>query len=461
MQYSPNSTAAYLQGKIDEYVKQQARDTIEQNVRKDKYARYARIPDGNACDFCKMLGSRGFVYHSEESAALEGSLFDKYHPFCNCQIAVAFSPQLQKYWKNRVKVSRGYADDAELVRTGYKGDEVLRKVDIDELYDEYRKIGKQFTSGSRYRDYMTGEKASRLTNDKFAEYQEMLDSATDVDELHEIGDRIVKEWKPGKGGRDKKQWHQLSAYAQRLEKQLQAQEARPLASMPFKKASTMQEATERVSAYVDTSAYKSKVDIKGMDIDAANSLLKSLDAVYGSYDVEKLHSIQRMNKRSNMFRDTQAEAAYQWLIGDLFYNADFVKTKKAMLAHRAEGKALTEQVLGGDIDAYIAKNAGNSAKVKYATALRDTKRALVAQSYDNFEEVAYAHELGHMLDDKVFRKVKGFDKAASREKYAGGISAYATSSSNEYIAESFSAFYVGETEILDPALVRIFEEAMS
>ena len=310
------------------------------------------------CMFCTMLASRGFVYHSADTASHA-------HPDCNCRIVPS--------WDKKNPAVEGY--------------------DPDKYYDMWKHP-----------------------------------------EKYEKGETLAEK---------------------------QAQERRALFNVPFKKASTMQEATERVSAYVDTTAYKSKVDIKGMDLDAANSLLKGLDAVYGAYDVEKLRSIQRMNKRSNAFRDTDAEAAYQWLLGDLFYNADYVKTKKAMLAHRADAKALTAEVLGGDIDAYIAKNAGNASKVKYATALRDTKRAVVGQSYDDFEELVYVHELGHMLDDKAFHKVKGFDRAASREKYAGGISAYATASTQEYIAESFTAFYIGETEILDPALVRIFEEAMA
>ena len=44
-------------------------------------------------------------------------------------------------------------------------------------------------------------------------------------------------------------------------------------------------------------------------------------------------------------------------------------------------------------------------------------------------------------------------------KDAGNISEYAVSTNAEYIAESFSAFWYGKTDILDPDLVKIFQGA--
>lgn len=44
--------------------------------------RYARVPTGaETCDFCLMLASRGFVYHSESSAAV-----DHVHERCDCRV---------------------------------------------------------------------------------------------------------------------------------------------------------------------------------------------------------------------------------------------------------------------------------------------------------------------------------------------------------------------------------------
>lgn len=255
-------------------------------------------------------------------------------------------------------------------------------------------------------------------------------------------------------------WQHPEKYAD--EQATEKEEAfKSLIDRPFTGVADIKQATTRAERFVDLSAYKAKLDLRGMSVDAANSLLKPLEAVYDAYDVSPLRSIQRMNKRSAQFKNTTAEAAYQWMIGDLFYNADYVKTAKAIAAHRAEGRSLVEDVMRMDIDAYIRKNAGNIRKVRYAEALRDTGRPLVALAYDaEYEELVYAHELGHMLDDRIFRKLKDFDRKASFEQYAAGISAYATSDTKEYIAESFCAFYAGETRGLDPALVKLFRDAM-
>ena len=255
-------------------------------------------------------------------------------------------------------------------------------------------------------------------------------------------------------------WQHPEKYAD--EQATEQEEAfKSLIDRSFTGAADIKQATERAERFVDLAAYKAKLDLRGMSVDAANSLLKPLEAVYDAYDVGPLRSIQRMNKRSAQFKNTTAEAAYQWMMGDLFYNADYVKTAKAIAAHRAEGRRLVEDVMRMDIDAYIRKNAGNIRKVRYAEALRDTGRPLVALAYDaEYEELVYAHELGHMLDDRIFRKLKDFDRKASFEQYAAGISAYATADPKEYIAESFCAFYAGETKGLDPALVKLFRDAM-
>ena len=48
--------------------------------------RYARVPTGaETCDFCLMLASRGFVYHSTSSAAV-----DHTHDSCDCRVVVGF-----------------------------------------------------------------------------------------------------------------------------------------------------------------------------------------------------------------------------------------------------------------------------------------------------------------------------------------------------------------------------------
>lgn len=188
MEYDPNLTVTYLAGLVDKLVKDQGRDTIKRNVSKDPNARYARIPNGNACDFCKMLGSRGFVYHSEEKASISKNTGDEYHKKCNCQIAVSFDPFIERYWVGNVHVSRGYADDAQVVVPGRDGSDVLRKVDIDELFEQYKAAGNRYNKRSVYKDYST-------MPDFMQDPLEYLRSAETEEELRERADEVLKAYK--------------------------------------------------------------------------------------------------------------------------------------------------------------------------------------------------------------------------------------------------------------------------
>lgn len=200
MEYSPNLTARYLAGKIDEYVKFQGRDTLTSNAARDDRARWARIPDGKACDFCNMLGSRGFVYRSAEKAGEHND----YHPHCNCQVAVCFEPDMDYYTKNGVRVPRGYdPNDPEHAML------------IDDLYAEYKAAGKRYTSSSTYRVFY-----NRMGTEQFHEAMRRLSDAKTLDELHEVGREIVDEWPGGAANADPDQWEEMSRHAREMEEAL-------------------------------------------------------------------------------------------------------------------------------------------------------------------------------------------------------------------------------------------------
>lgn len=227
MEFDPEATIAYLGGKVDEYVKHQGRQTVSMNAEMDKNARYARVPDGNACDFCRMLGSRGFVYHSEELAGgkAHGTKWDTYHPYCNCQIAVSFDYVQDEYYKNGVKVRRGYADDGIVTVTGRDGSDRMRKVDIDALYDEYKRAGKEFsTPAKRKRDEKAASRnlmgGTKLPPDEFQAAMQSLADAQTLDELHAQGQAIVDDWPRNDYGRNVEQWDEMSRLAQEREREL-------------------------------------------------------------------------------------------------------------------------------------------------------------------------------------------------------------------------------------------------
>ena len=223
----------------------------------------------------------------------------------------------------------------------------------------------------------------------------------------------------------------------------------------FKPFETQAQAREYVSQFVDTSAYKARFDIGKMDVSNANGLAKALHDVSQRYEFE-LHSIQPMNFRSNMFKGSNADAAYQWFTHDLFFNPNYLKSASAFQKHVQEGLEAQEYLLG-NIEQLKAKSGISKAQERFIRGLEKSGRGGVSTSVEGI----FLHELGHMLDDQVLRrafKEYGFDVSASMEKYASRISAYSTSDNREYVAESFAAYMLGESERLDPALVSIFNK---
>lgn len=90
---------------VDTWVKYSGRDTIARNVKLDPAKpRFARVPSGKTCAFCSMLASRGWVYHSEETAGA----VSKFHEHCDCQIVPS--------WEHKDAHVRGFDPDADYER---------------------------------------------------------------------------------------------------------------------------------------------------------------------------------------------------------------------------------------------------------------------------------------------------------------------------------------------------------
>ncbi len=98
---NPANTLAILDGAIQRHILYGARETIRRNVDQDRSRpRWARVPSGaHTCAFCLMLASRGFAYHSRESAGHMAS----YHDDCDCMIV----PE----WESTKAIIDGYDPD--------------------------------------------------------------------------------------------------------------------------------------------------------------------------------------------------------------------------------------------------------------------------------------------------------------------------------------------------------------
>ena len=231
----------------------------------------------------------------------------------------------------------------------------------------------------------------------------------------------------------------------------------------FTPAKTREEAEAYANQFV--SSYKSKysgnVSYKGVDVEYANASNRVLTEVFQRYNIDTLGNITPMNKRENRWKDTTADAAYQWGgNGYLFFNSAFYKNSKTLDSHIKEGNDLLQTVLNG-VDILLKKDISET-KRNYIEALVESGCQCVAQKLpkEEYATATFVHESGHMLDDKIFGKIfkeQGFDVKESMINYGKKISGYAVSSRQEYVAESFASYWYGLE--IDPALEKIFKEA--
>ena len=77
-----------MRGSSQRLVQDWGRQTMLDNIASDPARpRFARMPSGKTCKFCRMLAGRGAVYHTAASA---GALSD-FHDLCDCQIVTSYT----------------------------------------------------------------------------------------------------------------------------------------------------------------------------------------------------------------------------------------------------------------------------------------------------------------------------------------------------------------------------------
>lgn len=133
-----------LVDRVDFEIKRSAGECVYRNGKRDPLKpRFARVPSGSeTCRFCIMLASRGFVYHSKETAG-EGS---HYHANCDCRIVPGF--------------------DGETMVAGY---------DPDALYDQWKHPEKypelQEARNARRRELYAEKRSTRRTDGQMLKTQ--------------------------------------------------------------------------------------------------------------------------------------------------------------------------------------------------------------------------------------------------------------------------------------------------
>ena len=222
---------------------------------------------------------------------------------------------------------------------------------------------------------------------------------------------------------------------------------------PFTPAKTIEEAQEYAQQFCKQNfmdrTFKGQVDFKGISLEHANAINRSLTEAYSRFpEMEKLSGIKAVAPGSRIgkkaFKDgADALFSYSPIEHGIFINKDVLKNPKTLDAYMQRSKDAWDLVMNN-----LDKLSGRQRELaeRYARAGRE----LV--SGDTIEGL-FTHELGHhvqwtMLDPKTTNSI-----TSRMQQYAPHLSGYATASNSEYLAESFAAYMKGETDLLDPEYV--------
>lgn len=310
---------------------------------------------------------------------------------------------------------------------------------------EIRELDKPFSNGLMFPGDPSGG-AAEVVNCRCALLQRAK-WALDEDELKVLQDRASFY------GLDKSEtFEDYKKNYLKAAEEIKTQESRP----KFTPAKTLEEAEEYGRQFVVKKTWSGdgNISYKGLSVDSANKLNETLADLYSRGEIPKLRNIQPMNFREKLWRGSETTPmAYRGAQnGDLFFNPKIIKDKKAISKYFAEGEKAFK-ICSENLDKFTGKK-----KELVATYIK-AGRQLVADNVEDRLKAMIQHEMGHHVQYQfVVRDETGRQIVADGfEKYAVGISGYATHSAGEYIAESFCAFLNGEADRIDPALKKYFE----
>lgn len=220
----------------------------------------------------------------------------------------------------------------------------------------------------------------------------------------------------------------------------------------FTPATTIAEAEQYAQRFTDNTRFGALgVSYKGVDVNVANIVNKTVGEFYDTYNVEKFGGIQAPAGNTKLGQTIQsATAAYSYVRHSFLLNRKHMKTEKAALESIKADRAAVNKYLSEPDMFDLTK----MRKVTRETLLnaRVSGRSTVPETV---QEILW-HELGHSLE-KPLKSVSNYDAIKTNmSTYAANVSGYATTEFSEYVAESFASYNKGEDKI-DPELRKAFD----
>lgn len=227
---------------------------------------------------------------------------------------------------------------------------------------------------------------------------------------------------------------------------------------PKKPASTytpakdVAEAERMAEHFVDPTGWAATgVSYKGVDVEVANAVNKTLQDFYDEFKVDKFGGViapAGNTKEGKLIEN--ATAAYSPVRNSFMLNRSSLKNMKTAEKALAEERRVVTDFLEHPEKYDLDKLSTRARKVLEASA--KSGRGNVAETVED----VISHELGHSLESQLKQLANFSELQAGMAKYAEGISGYATESWSEYVAESFASWRKGES-VADPELIKAFE----
>lgn len=226
-------------------------------------------------------------------------------------------------------------------------------------------------------------------------------------------------------------------------------------SVAFTPSSKITEAQTYAEKFVDSNKFGyEKVNYKGLPLEVANEVNKTLDNFYNQFDVEKLSSINAVRPNTRTHKrvfSRGADMSFNRAVDRLYINTE----KCNNLKKYAEDSKKAKEVIASFIknkqlyyDKYKDRQDIIDMLNRSATSGRETVP-------DNISEAVY-HELGHSIEKYVTKHANWTEIESNIGKFNSHISGYACTNEHEYIAESFVSYIKGES-IVDPKLREAFD----
>lgn len=311
------------------------------------------------------------------------------------------------------------------------------KKQIEEYRDKERKRAEFLATRRQWNDYR-----ERLGKD--------IPSLETFEKHKKLNDDKYKAWEKAyrkKGAELRKENPELFA---------KKPKAPPPAPKPFvssfKPAESIAEAEKYAERFTDANVFGAVgVSFKGVDLEVANKVNKTIGDFFDEFDVEKFGGIIAPAGNTKLGKlISNATAGYVPI------RKSFVLNRKSLKDVRTATEALTrERTIISEFLAHPENYDTDRMSRRVYNVLMNSRQSGRGTVPETIEEVI-SHELGHSLE-RPLRNVANYEALKARmTEYAPRISGYATEDFSEYVAESFASWRKGEN-LIDPEMVKAFE----